>query len=77
VGSVLVIPKLSPNVVDVRKYHIDMRPRRVTLMLRTIRMTALTKISVLAHLRLAASDEIACQLCYTNLQTISLIIEYP
>jgi hypothetical protein len=73
---VLVTPKLNPNVVDVRKYHIGMRLRRVTLMLRTFRMTALKKTSMLAHLRLVASDKIDCQLRYTNLQTISLLIDY-
>jgi hypothetical protein len=62
VNNALVIHKLSFDGVDVGNYQSDMCRGRVIILLRVCQVNALQKAFVLAHLSLAASDKLACEL---------------
>jgi hypothetical protein len=62
VNNALVIHELSFDGVDVGNYQSDMCRGRVIILLRVCQVNALQKAFVLAHLSLAASDKLACEL---------------
>jgi hypothetical protein len=76
VKKALVIPRLNLTGFDVGKYDIDMRRRRVIVLLRVYQVTALRGAFVSAQPSLAASDELAWELRYTDLQAFTMLIEH-